>query len=271
MRMTEPVRALMQDADPARGVREDARRKQVDLERILGSHPMAHGRPDGNRRRLAWRVGISAAVLAAAGTTTALAIVALRPAPPAPVTEIECATRFSFLESHSFVTDLGDAATPEAACRAQWPKEVGQRATGTPPRRVPDHLVACVTEVGSTVITVYPRPEDMTDAQACTTLGLVRRPDGPIYAGATLAQVSQLQHRIDTHLGSAARREPSARCTSYATVHAAAQESLRQMGLDGWRIDDQRSRGDNGVWYYLDAHAGTVVLINPGYCTSPAP
>ncbi|MCX5247164.1 hypothetical protein OG895_18370 [Streptomyces sp. NBC_00201] len=270
MRMTEQVRTLMQDADPARSVISDAGRKQTGLEHILDSAQHALDRPGGKRRRPTWRVAILASTLAVVGGTAALAVVARKPAPPAPVTSILCATDFSFFHSPGFVTDLGDAVTPEEACRAQWPRSVGQQSTGgMSSRSAPAHLVACVAEASSGLITVYPRPADLTDAQACGVLGLVRPPDGPIYAGATLVQVSQLQHRIDARLGAASRRKPYAPCASYASVHAAVQSSLRETGLDRWRVDDQRSsRSDTGVWYYLDARAGTVVLYNPAYCST---
>ncbi|MFF3404416.1 hypothetical protein ACFYW6_39145 [Streptomyces sp. NPDC002659] len=243
------------------------------------------------RKRLAWRLGLPAAVLAAAGATVAAAVINTDPGPAASPTLVACAHELG-RDVGTFTVDIQDGETPEQACvnrskelasefkdRPQREESNGPHTDKNAPRSgkiapyVHKYLVSCTSPTGDLGVTVYPRPENMTDEQACRSVGQVRPDDSPVYAGATAAQVRRLQHLIDTSLGAEGRTGPGDGCAPYTTTRTAVQAGLDQLGMDRWRIDDQRSSPSDtaDVWYYIEESAGTVVLNSGddvGHCTT---
>ncbi|MFF3404421.1 hypothetical protein ACFYW6_39175 [Streptomyces sp. NPDC002659] len=230
------------------------------------------------RKRLAWRLGLPAAVLAAAAGTAAAVVINTDPAPAAAPTMVACAPELSRNYETSAVVGIEDGETPEQACAKNWKSftrdinpNLAEKA-GAYAETVPAHLVGCTSPQRDGVVTVYPRPQDMTDEQACTSLGLVRPDDGPVYAGASAAQVRRLQHLIDDRLGAEGRTGPGDGCASYTATRTAVQGALDELDMDRWHIDDQRtSHSDTAdVWYSLEESTGTVVLRSgddAGHCT----
>ncbi|MFD3330968.1 hypothetical protein [Streptomyces sp. NPDC058701] len=244
------------------------------------------------RKRLAWRLGLPAAVLAAASATVAAVVINTDPGPAASPTLVACAHELG-RDVGTFTVDIQDGETPEQACinrskelasefkdRPQregsngfHPDKNAPRSSGKMAPYVHKNLVSCTSPTGDLGVTVYPRPESMTDEQACRSVGQVRPDDSPVYAGATAAQVRKLQHLIDTSLGAEGRTGPGDGCATYTATHTAVQAGLDQLGMDRWRINDQRSSPSDtaDVWFNIDESAGIVVLRSGddvGHCTA---
>ncbi|MCX5233070.1 hypothetical protein [Streptomyces sp. NBC_00233] len=230
------------------------------------------------RKRLAWRLGLPAAVLAAVAGTVAAVVINTEPAPAVAPTMAACAPELSRNHDALALVSIEDGETPEQACANNWKSFTRDVNPNLPEKTrayaetVPTHLVGCTSPQGDGGVTVYPRPQDMTDEQACTFVGLVRPDDGPVYAGASAAQVRKLQHLIDTSLGAEGRTGPGDGCASYTATRSAVQGALEELDMDRWRIEDQRtSHSDTAdVWYSLRESTGTVVLRSGddvGHCT----
>ncbi|MER6434596.1 hypothetical protein ABT272_44685 [Streptomyces sp900105245] len=229
------------------------------------------------RRRQVWRIGVPVAVLAAAGGTAA-AVVIGKTAPAASPALVQCVPTLSANATGSFVVPVEAGHSPEQACRTNWTTFVDNenarnRETGNTSQqydRSPAELVSCTASTARMGITVYPRPAGMTAEQACTSIGLVRPAKGPVYAGATAKQIRQLQALIAEKAG-INRSRPDDLCRPYATTRTVVEQTLRELGLNGWHIDDQRTDRTDGarVWYDIREATGTVVLRDD-VCTIPA-
>ncbi|MFF3404355.1 hypothetical protein ACFYW6_38765, partial [Streptomyces sp. NPDC002659] len=244
------------------------------------------------RKRLAWRLGLPAAVLTAAAGSVAAMVINTDPAPAAAPTTVACAHELT-RDAGAFVVDIQDGETPEQAC-VNRAKTIANDLKNHPPRTqntrgteknaprskatmapyVHKYLVSCTSPTGDLGLTVYPRPAGMTDEQACTSVGQVRPDDNPVYAGASAAQIRKLQNLIDSRLGAEGRARPGDGCASYTATRAAIKAALDELGMDRWRIDDQRtSRSDSAdVWYHIDESTGSVALRSgddAGHCTGP--
>lgn len=238
---------------------------KATLERAYDEAVHGEPAPMSRRRKLAWRVGAPALVLAAVGGTAAAVLVDDSPAPAKSPQHATCITEFTKTPKFVYLIRVGEGQTPEQACALQWPDMMRTLDTypaaerpGPPPGSPRPVLVACIDKKNGGGLRVMPQPADRTPQSACQSLDMVLPDTEATYHGATADQVRMID-RMLTDAGP----HTGGRCPTIAEMRTAAEDALAAAGVTGWTIDVNPESPAGAAFAYADPESGRIV-VNSG-------